>query len=62
MSVKRPRVLYLSHAGEDVYALVRDAAGDRFEVVTLDHDDDAERCARIADCEAVICAATKLRK
>lgn len=62
MSVKLPRVLYLSHAGEDVYALVRDAAGDRFEVVTLDHDDDAERCARIADCEAVICAATKLRK
>ena len=62
MSVNRPRVLYLSHAGEDVYALVRDAAGDRFEVVTLDRDDDTERCARIADCEAVICAATKLRK
>ena len=62
MNVKRPRVLYLSHAGEDVYALVREAAGDRFEVVTLERDDDVERCARIADCEAVICAASKLRK
>lgn len=62
MNVKRPRVLYLSHAGEDLYALVREAAGDRFEVVTLDRDDDAERCVRIADCEAVICAASKLRK
>jgi phosphoglycerate dehydrogenase-like enzyme len=62
MSAKRPRVLYLSHAGEDVYALVREAAGADFDVKTLERDDDAERCAKIADCEAVICAASGLRK
>ena len=58
----RPRVLYLSHAGEDVYALIREVAGDRFEVVTLASDSDEERCRRIADCDAVICAAAPLTK
>ena len=57
-----PRVLYLSHAGADVYALIRAAAGLRFEVVTLTQDDDDERCRRIVDCEAVICAAKRLTK
>jgi len=56
------RVLYLSHAGPDVYALIRAAAGGAFDVVTLERDDDEERCRRIADCEAVICAATRLTK
>jgi len=55
-------VHYLSHAGEDVYALIREAAGDRFEVITLASDSDDERCRRIADCDAVICAATRLTK
>lgn len=62
MSANRPRVLYLSHAPEDVYALVRDVAGEDFEVRTLARDDDAERCTAITDCEAVICAATPLRR
>jgi phosphoglycerate dehydrogenase-like enzyme len=62
MSPERPRVLYLSHAGEDVYALIREVAGPDFEVVTLERDDEAERCAKIADCHAVICAASGLRK
>ena len=62
MSPERPRVLYLSHAGEDVYALIREAAGPDFEVETLERDDDVERCAKIADCHAVICAASGLRK
>ena len=57
-----PRVLYLSHASDDVYALVREAAGSQFEVVTLEHDDEKERCAKISGCDAVICAATPLRK
>ncbi|MEZ5843652.1 MAG: 2-hydroxyacid dehydrogenase [Hyphomicrobiaceae bacterium] len=56
------RVLYLSFANPDVYALIRETAGARFDVVTLDRDDDDERCVRIADCEAVICAATRLTK
>lgn len=62
MSPKRPRVLYLSHAGDDVYALIRGVAGSEFEVRTIERDDDAERCAMIADCEAAICAASGLRK
>ena len=57
-----PRVLYLSHASDDVYALVREAAGSQFEVVTLEHDDEKERCSKISECDAVICAATPLRK
>jgi len=61
MPSSRPRVLYLSCAGEDVYALIREAAGSDFDVVTLTRDDDAERCAKIAVCEAVICAASGLR-
>lgn len=56
------KVLYLSHAGADVYALIREAAGSRFDVVTLDANDDRERCRKIADCEAVICAATRLTR
>lgn len=57
-----PRVLYLSHAGQDVYDLIRHAAGPDFDVVFLNGNDDAERIAKIADCDAVICAATPLRK
>ena len=62
MAAEPVKVLYLSHAGADVYALIRAAAGPRFDVVTLEGDDDDERCRRIADCEAVICAATRLTK
>ncbi len=56
------KVLYLSHAGEDVYDLIRQAAGADFEIVTLSRDDDDERCARISDCWGVICAATPLTR
>ena len=59
---RRTKVLYLSHAADDVYDLVRQAAGEDFELVFLEADDDAERCRKIADCEAVICAATPLRR
>jgi len=62
MTVTRPRVLYLSHAGNDVYALIREVAGERFDVVTLETDTDEERCRRIVDCDGVICAATPLTK
>jgi phosphoglycerate dehydrogenase-like enzyme len=62
MAAGRPRVLYLSHAGSDVYDIIRSCAGDRFEVVTLERDDDEERCRRISDCDGVICAATRLTR
>ncbi len=61
MVQRRVRVLYLSHAEEDLYALIREAAGEDFEVLFLEADDDAERCRKIAGCAAVICAATPLR-
>ena len=62
MTTNGPRVLYLSHAPEDVYALIREVAGPSFDVRTLSSDDDSQRCAAIADVDAVICAATPLRK
>ena len=62
MSTGPAKVFYLSHAGADVYSLIRAAAGSRFEVVTVERDDDDERCRKIADCDAVICAATRLTK
>jgi len=57
-----PKVFYQSHASPDLYDLIRDVAGAEFDLVLLDADDDVERCRKIADCEAVICAATPLRK
>ena len=62
MTSSRPKVLYFSHANAGVYNLIREAAGPGFALELLDHDDDAERIARIAGCDAVICAATPLRK
>ncbi|MCM0018709.1 MAG: 2-hydroxyacid dehydrogenase [Tagaea sp.] len=62
MLANRPKVMYFSHAGDDVYRLIRAAASDAFDVVTLSTDGDDERLARIAECEVVICAATPLRR
>ncbi|MGI9421577.1 MAG: 2-hydroxyacid dehydrogenase [Hyphomicrobiaceae bacterium] len=62
MSEVLARVFYHSFATEDVYAIVREAAGPHFEVLALDTDDDEERFQKIAQCEAVICAATPLKK
>lgn len=58
----RRKVFYLSYASDDVYALIREVAGERFDVVTLDSDSDDERCRKITDCHAVICAAYPLTK
>ena len=54
----RKRVFYNSHAEEALYALIRAAAGDAVEVLTLDADDDGERRRKLADADAVIVAAT----
>ena len=39
----RKRVFYNSHGEEALYAMIRAAAGDDVELLTLEHDDDAER-------------------
>ena len=56
-----PRILYLSYAPDEVYALIAEQVPSSFRLVTLDADSDDERCARIADCEVVIIAGTGLR-
>lgn len=56
------RVLYLSHATPEVYAIVREAMPDGYELVSLDRDDDAERIEKIATCQVVIVAAYPLRR
>jgi phosphoglycerate dehydrogenase-like enzyme len=56
------RVLYISHATPEVYAIIRAQVPAGFELVTLERDSDAERRERIADCEVVIVAANPLRK
>ena len=57
-----PKILYLSHATPEVYAIIREAAPRGYELVTLDSDSDAERIEKIADCEVVIVASKPLRK
>jgi D-3-phosphoglycerate dehydrogenase / 2-oxoglutarate reductase len=56
------RVLYLSHATPEVYAIIRAAVPAGLELVTLERDDDDERRRKVAQCEVVIVAATPLRK
>ena len=41
-----PRVLYISHAPEAVYEIIRREMPPGFELVTLDADDEAERIAQ----------------
>jgi phosphoglycerate dehydrogenase-like enzyme len=50
------RIFYLSHATPELYAMIRQHVPTGLELVTLAHDDDDERRARIADCEVVIVA------
>ena len=55
-------VFYHSFATSDVYEIIRQAAGTEFKVLTLDADDELERFSKIAQCDAIICAATPLHK
>lgn len=50
------RVLYLSQASPAVYEIIRERMPADFDLVTLDGGGEAERRAKIADCEAVIVA------
>ena len=56
------KVFYHSYGNAELYDIIRGAAGAEFELAFLDADNDDERCAKLADCDAVICAATPLRK
>ncbi|MEO8740882.1 MAG: 2-hydroxyacid dehydrogenase [Casimicrobiaceae bacterium] len=55
-----PKIYYNSHAGDDVYAIIRETLPAGYELVTLESDDDGERSVKIADCEVAICAAYRL--
>ena len=59
-SSNRPRVLYLSHAPDDIYDVVRRMAGEDIDLVLLHDNDEASRCAAIADCDAVVVASYRL--
>ena len=56
----RPRVLYLSHAPEDTYDVVRAMAGEDIDLVVLPDNDEVSRCAALAECDAVIVASYRL--
>ena len=56
----RKRVFYNSHGDEALYAMIRAAAGEEVEVMTLERDDDGERQRKLAETDAVIVAATRL--
>jgi phosphoglycerate dehydrogenase-like enzyme len=55
----RKRVFYNSHGEEALYAMIRAAAGEAVEVLTLARDDDGERKQKLAEADAVIVAATR---
>ena len=57
-----PRIFYNSHATAAVYAIIRGELPAGFELVTLDADDEAERIAKVRDCEVVIVASAPLRR
>ena len=58
-SSNRPRVLYLSHAPEDIYDVVRRMAGENIDLVLCPIMMRA-RCAALADCDAVVVASYRL--
>jgi phosphoglycerate dehydrogenase-like enzyme len=57
-----PKVFYNSHATPEVYAIIRAAVPPGYELLTLDADSDAERCAKLSVADVAIVAATPLRK
>jgi len=56
-SDRRPRVLYLSHAPEALYDVMRPLAAPDIELMTLEEDSDDERIVKLANADAVIVAA-----
>lgn len=58
--MSRKRVYYNSHGDAELYAMLREAAGDRADLLLLDRDDDAERLEKLALADAAIVASTPL--
>jgi phosphoglycerate dehydrogenase-like enzyme len=56
------RVLYLSHGNAELYGMIRTAVRPGFELMTLDTPDEAERLAKLAQADAVICASDKFSR
>ncbi len=56
------RVLYFSHAGDDLYAMIRACVPPGFDLVTLETGSEEERLQKIADVDAVIVVTQKLTK
>jgi phosphoglycerate dehydrogenase-like enzyme len=56
------RVFYNSRADDALYAMIREASQNQFEVTTLDRDDDDERVRKLHDAEAIIVASTPLTR
>jgi phosphoglycerate dehydrogenase-like enzyme len=56
------KVLYLSHAPDAVYDIIRQTVPAGIELITLTEDSDDERRRKAAECDVVIVAATPLRK
>ncbi|MFM2051141.1 MAG: hypothetical protein RL682_1632 [Pseudomonadota bacterium] len=57
-----PRVLYWSHAPEDVYQVLHNCAVNIAQLQTLSSDDDQERSHRLKSVDAVIVAARPFRE
>jgi phosphoglycerate dehydrogenase-like enzyme len=62
MSDRKWKVYYNSHAGDDVYDMIREVMPDQFELVTLERDNDEERLKKVADARVVVVAATPLTR
>jgi phosphoglycerate dehydrogenase-like enzyme len=56
------RVLYNSRGDEALYAMIREAAAGRCEVIGLASDDDAERIERLREADAVVVASKPLTR
>ncbi|MEE8535581.1 MAG: NAD(P)-dependent oxidoreductase [Kiloniellales bacterium] len=62
MPPNRRKILYLRHASEDIYRMIRAEVPSGFELVTLDGDSEAERLAKIADAQVVIVSSHRLSR
>src|SRR5688500_17263334 len=56
------KLLYLSHATPEVYAIIRAAVPSGYQLLTLDRDSDDERRQKLEQTQIVIVAATPFRK
>jgi phosphoglycerate dehydrogenase-like enzyme len=56
------RVFYNSFGDPDLYAMIREAARSRSEIVTLASDDDGERLGKLHDIDAIIVASRPLTR